>query len=83
MHRFRLLCLVSALALAALALGTARAEAAGGNYVFDGGTQYEQQQVRQALAASSFNWSVVPGQVTVHIRGSPPLDELVYIGPPP
>ncbi len=39
----------------------------GGNYVFDGGTAYEQQQVRQALAASSFNWSVIPGTITVHI----------------
>src|SRR5207302_436540 len=38
---------------------------------FDGGTPYEQQQVRQALAASSFNWSVIPGQVTVHITPLP------------
>lgn len=53
-------------AAAALVLaGTA--SASGGNYVFDGGTAYEQQQVRQALAASSFNWSVIPGTVTVHI----------------
>jgi hypothetical protein len=56
-----------ALAVAALAIGTARAEAAGGNYVFQGGTPAEQSQVRQALAASSFNWSVVPGQITIHI----------------
>ena len=56
-------CLVlgSALVLA----GTA--SASGGNYVFDGGTAYQQQQVRQALAASSFNWSVIPGTITIHI----------------
>ena len=51
--------------------GTARAEAAGGNYVFDGGTPAEQSQVRQALNASSFNWSVVPGQITIVITPTP------------
>jgi hypothetical protein len=60
-----------ALAVAALAIGTARAEAAGGNYVFQGGTPAEQSQVRQALAASSFNWSVVPGQITIEIAPTP------------
>jgi hypothetical protein len=47
------------------------ASAAGGNYVFDGGTPAQQSQVRAALNASSFDWSIVPSQVTIHIaRGS-------------
>ena len=41
--------------------------AAGGNYVFDGGTQAEQAQVTAALNASCFPWGVVPGPVVIHI----------------
>lgn len=41
--------------------------AGGGDYVFDGGTQRQQAQVRSALAASSFDWDVVPQRVTMHI----------------
>ena len=44
------------------------AGAAGGRYVFDGGTHAEQGQVASALNASSFDWSIVPGRVVVHIR---------------
>jgi hypothetical protein len=43
------------------------AHAAGGNYVFDGGSRSEQDQVRHALDASSFDWSLVPAQITIHI----------------
>jgi hypothetical protein len=43
------------------------AHAAGGKYVFDGGTQVQRGQVKSALAASSFNWSLVPGQIVIHI----------------
>jgi hypothetical protein len=70
--------LVATLALAgtALVFGTARAEASGGNYVFQGGTPAEQSQVRQALDASSFNWSVVPGTVTIVITPTP-TDEAI------
>src|SRR5687767_94611 len=60
MRRFILLCL-----LALLLPGTALA--GGGNYIFDGGTQRQQVQVRSALEASSFDWDVVPQQVTIHI----------------
>jgi hypothetical protein len=35
--------------------------------VFAGGTPAEQSTVRAALAASSFDWSVLPQAVTVHI----------------
>ncbi|CAB4697372.1 MAG: hypothetical protein F2663_05540 [Actinobacteria bacterium] len=44
-----------------------RASAAGGNYVFDGGSTAEQGQVTAALNASAFNWSLVTSQVTIHI----------------
>jgi hypothetical protein len=43
------------------------ARAAGGNYVFDGGTPTQRAQVTAALNASSFDWSIVPTQVAVHI----------------
>ena len=43
------------------------AQAAGGHYVFDGGTHAEQAQVTAALNASSFSWNVVPGPVVIHI----------------
>jgi hypothetical protein len=46
---------------------TSVAQAGGGNYVFDGGTAKQQTQVRQALNASSFNWSIVPAQIKIHI----------------
>jgi hypothetical protein len=51
---------------AALVLA-AGARAAGGRYVFDGGTPAEQAQVGAALDASSFDWDIVPSQVTIHI----------------
>jgi hypothetical protein len=51
----------------ALLCSTAPALAAGGNYVFAGGTPFQQQQVVKALQASSFNWSLVPAQITISI----------------
>ena len=44
------------------------ASARGGKYVFDGGTLKQQAQVRVALAVSSFNWSIVPTTVTIHLH---------------
>jgi hypothetical protein len=41
--------------------------AAGGSYAFDGGTAREQATVRSALNASSFDWSLIPRTITVHI----------------
>jgi len=49
------------------------AAAAGGNYVIAGGTASEQAQVRDALNASSFDWNIVPTQVTIHIARGLPL----------
>jgi hypothetical protein len=42
--------------------------ARGGNYFFEGGTAAQRSQVEKALAASSFDWSVVRNQATIHIR---------------
>ena len=59
---------VALLAVAVLAgIGAGGAAAAGGDYVFAGGTVGEQAQVRQALEASAFDWNAVPVQVTIHI----------------
>lgn len=55
------------LVLGLFALLPATAFAGGGDYVFDGGTGHQQAQVRNALEASSFDWSLVPRRVTVHI----------------
>jgi hypothetical protein len=41
--------------------------ASGGNYLLEGGTRAEQAEVHAALDASSFNWSLVPGPVAIHI----------------
>ena len=80
--RFRLtggqICGLAAFLAAATFLGfavvhaPASAAAAGGGYSFDGGTQRERATVSSALAASSFDWSLIPGQVTIHVtpRGS-------------
>jgi hypothetical protein len=59
--------LLATLAAATLAFAGG-AKAAGGNYVFDGGSAAEQQQVRAGLNASTFNWSLVPAQITIHIQ---------------
>ena len=45
----------------------ASAQAAGGDYVFEGAAPSERSAVRAALNASSFDWSVVPKQVTIHV----------------
>ena len=42
--------------------------AARGGYSFDGGTPRERATVRSALEASAFDWNVISGHVTVHIR---------------
>lgn len=59
--------IVALAALAATLALAGNAHAAGGNYVFDGGTAAEQKQVRAALDASAFPWSMVRQQVTIHV----------------
>jgi hypothetical protein len=60
---------VGAAALLALALlsSPGKAEAKPTSYSFDGGTARQQATVRAALDASSFDWSLIPGVVTIHI----------------
>ena len=53
--------------LAAAVVLPASAQAAGGDYVFQGASRTERSTVRAALNASSFDWNVVPKQVTVHV----------------
>jgi hypothetical protein len=53
--------------LAAAVVLPASAQAAGGNYTFAGASPAERSTVRAALNASSFDWGVVPKQVTVHV----------------
>lgn len=52
--------------IAAAFVFPACAQAAGGDYVFDGASPSERSTVRAALNASSFDWGVVPKQVTIH-----------------
>jgi hypothetical protein len=61
----RQLVLLGATVLALAVPGQALAH--GGDYVFDGGSGARQAQVRKALDASSFDWSLIPAPVTVHI----------------
>jgi len=62
--RRALLTLVSAMCFLAFAQS---AFAAGGSYTFAGGTAKQQATVRSALDASSFNWSLIPQTITIHI----------------
>jgi hypothetical protein len=62
-------CVLVGAALLALALLRTEANATlRGGYSFAGGTPRERETVRDALAASSFDWNAIPGHVTVHIR---------------
>ena len=59
--------LAAAAALLAAFAFAGQAHAAVGTYVFDGGTAKQQREVKKALNASSFDWSLVPGTVKIHI----------------
>jgi len=67
------------------------AQAAGGNFVFVGGSDEAREQVQSALEASRFDWDVVPEQVTIQISrcgcgGARPgvivLDEDILVSSP-
>jgi hypothetical protein len=64
MRRSYLPLLVMAILCGVFAQG---ALAAGGSYTFVGGTAREQATVGSALNASSFDWSLIPRTITVHI----------------
>jgi hypothetical protein len=67
---------------AALVLAPAAA-AKGGHYTFDGGTPAQQGQVKQALDASAFDWSLVPWTVTIKIvhddSGSSAVPQTIFL----
>jgi hypothetical protein len=48
------------------------AEPAAASIAFDGGTRDQRAQVTRALAASSFDWSILPQTITVHISPDVP-----------
>jgi hypothetical protein len=57
-----------ATAFGLLGLGLpASALAGGGDYSFAGATPAERSTVRAALEASSFDWDIVPQQITIHV----------------
>ena len=58
-------------AFCAALLAVPAARAGGGTYVFDGGTPADHAQVRAALDASSFDWSLVRTTVAIHIGSFP------------
>jgi hypothetical protein len=60
---------VGALALTIL-IAPSRAEAVGGRYAVDGGTVAERRVVVRALEVSSFDWSLVPARIQIHVRRS-------------
>lgn len=68
----RCIVLVAATALAL----PATSAGGGGRYRFDGGTKTQQETVAAALRASSFNWSLVPGPVVIHVLGGVPSHSL-------
>jgi hypothetical protein len=73
--QIRRLFLVLLVAFSAVLCLSGTAFASGGNYVFQGGTPYQQLQVRDALNASTFNWSLVTQQITIDIDPSVVQDE--------
>jgi hypothetical protein len=66
--RRKLQLLVPASLIVAAMLVPSVGRATGGRYAFAGGTPRQQAEVARALAASSFDWDVVPARVTIHIR---------------
>jgi len=53
--------------IALLLISPTAAAAAGGHYSVEGGTVAERAQVTDALRASSFDWSIVPEQIEIHV----------------
>src|ERR1043166_6458857 len=68
-HILGLAAVLSAAALLGVALlnGPTAAQAAAGGYTFAGGNPRQRAGVPAALGASSFDWSLVPAHVTIHI----------------
>jgi hypothetical protein len=61
----RVLLILASIAAAFSVAG--QAQAAGGNYIFEGASARQQGQVKAALNASTFNWNLVPALITIHV----------------
>jgi hypothetical protein len=68
LHRLAVLTAAACLAFPAATAGAGGAR----DYRFDGGTKQERETVVAALRASSFDWSVVPGPIAIHIVDGEP-----------
>jgi hypothetical protein len=66
LHRLAFLITAACLVFPAATLGAAR------SYTFDGGTKKERETVVAALDASSFDWNLLPGPITIHIVDNEP-----------
>jgi hypothetical protein len=64
---FRLRLSVTAVCLIGSLVFGSPAFARGANVAFSGGSSAQRTQVTRALAASAFDWSLLPSRVTVHI----------------
>lgn len=64
---FRRLIVVLALALGMGLVYANAAPAAGGNYSVVGGSKKNAAQIRRALDASRFDWSLVRAEITIHV----------------
>jgi hypothetical protein len=72
LHRIALLTAAVCLAL------PARTSGAVGSYTFDGGTKKERETVVAALEASSFDWTLLPGPIAIHIVHGEPSRSLPH-----
>ena len=72
MHRIAFLAAAACLALPATTSGAV------GSYTFDGGTKKEHETVVAALEVSSFDWTVIPGPVAIHIVHGEPSRSLPH-----
>ena len=66
-NTFKMLMVTICAAAGLLAVAPA-AQAAGGTYTIEGGSARNATQIRAALDASTFDWSLVPAPITIHIK---------------
>jgi hypothetical protein len=76
MSRFTgMIAVIVSAALLGSAVENAHARSPGRGYSFVGGTARQRATVRNALAASAFDWGLIPSHVTIHImRGGGKCD---------
>jgi len=72
LHRIAFLAAAACLALPATTSGAV------GSHTFDGGTKKERATVVAALEASSFDWTLLPGPIAIHIVHGEPSRSLPH-----